>query len=78
MPLCYGHGLGSAEWREGLSNRNAIVDRARVTKHIEPTFAKTAIADVTLPVVMRWESSRLFSNSPYGYKPGLEVNTGIP
>lgn len=42
------------EWRKGLSNRNAAVDHARVSKRIEPTFAKLAIADVTLPVVMRW------------------------
>jgi hypothetical protein len=65
---CYGHALGSAEWREGLSNRNAIVDRARVTKHIEPTFAKTAIADVTLPVVMRWADDRV--------SPGVRHVTG--
>lgn len=42
------------EWRNGLSNRNAAVDQARVSKRIEPTFAKMAIADVTLPVVVRW------------------------
>ena len=42
------------EWAASLRNRNASDDRQRMTKHVLPAFASHKLAEISVPVVMRW------------------------
>src|SRR4051812_11272681 len=45
------------QWAETLKNRNARDDRSRVTRYLLPTFGRTKVEQITLPVVMNWIDS---------------------
>jgi integrase len=42
------------EWRDSLTNRSAYQDRKVIDRDLIPTFRGKTIAQVDLPVVMRW------------------------
>jgi hypothetical protein len=49
-----GAGALIRQWKETLKNRNARDDRSRIARHLIPTFGRTKIEQITLPVVMNW------------------------